>query len=279
VSFDPNARLDPSQVERRGRGGIGGPVVVSGGIGLIILIASLVLGVDPSELIDVTQQQPPVASAPSAPECQSGADANTRSDCEVVGFVNSVQKYWGDEFDRRGAHYRQANTVIFSGSVQAACGSASAAMGPFYCPDDEKVYLDITFFNDLRTKFGARGGPFAVGYVIAHEYGHHVQNLLGRLRPGPGNRASVRTELQADCLAGVWAKNASSTGYLKPPTDSDIASALDAAAAVGDDRIQQETQGRVTRESWTHGSSEQRQFWFKVGYSSGNLDRCDTSGV
>lgn len=282
MTFKPDAQLDPSQVEdRRGRGGAGGPVMVGGGaVGLIVLIAALLLGVDPTGLIDTTSQ-PPIEGAQSQTlqECRTGADANKRADCRVVGFVDSVQKYWDDEFNRRAATYSPATTVIFTGSVQAACGTASGAMGPFYCPSDQKVYLDLSFFDDLEKNFGAKGGPFAVGYVIAHEYGHHVQHSLGLLNSGSSARGSVRVELQADCFAGVWAKNAAATGYLQPPTDAEIAQALDAAAAVGDDRIQQQTQGRVTPETWTHGSSEQRQFWFKAGYTSGNMDRCDTSGV
>ncbi len=280
MTFKPDAQLDPSQVEdRRGRGGAGGPVIAGGGaVGLIILIAALLLGVDPTGLID-TSTQPPIEGAQSVQECRTGADANKRADCRVVGFVDSVQKYWDDEFNRRAATYSPATTVIFTGYVEAACGTASGAQGPFYCPTDQKVYLDLSFFDELESRFGAKGGPFAVGYVIAHEYGHHVQDKLGLLNSGSSARASVRVELQADCLAGVWAKNAANTGYLQPPTDAEIAQALDAAAAVGDDRIQQQTQGRVTPESWTHGSSEQRQFWFKAGYTSGNMDRCDTSGV
>lgn len=280
MTFKPDAQLDPSQVEdRRGRGGAGGPVIAGGGaVGLVILIAALLLGVDPTGLID-TSTQPPIEGAQSVQECRTGADANKRADCRVVGFVDSVQKYWDDEFNRRASTYSPATTVIFTGYVEAACGTASGAQGPFYCPTDQKVYLDLSFFDELESRFGAKGGPFAVGYVIAHEYGHHVQDELGLLNSGSSARASVRVELQADCLAGVWAKNAANTGYLQPPTDAEIAQALDAAAAVGDDRIQQQTQGRVTPESWTHGSSEQRQFWFKAGYTSGNMDRCDTSGV
>lgn len=282
MTFKPDAQLDPSQVEdRRGRGGgAGGPVIVGGGgLGIIILIAALLLGVDPSGLID-TSYQPPIEGAPQqVQECRTGADANKRADCRVVGFVDSVQKYWNDEFTRRGSTYAPATTVIFTGQVQAACGTASAAHGPFYCPLDQKVYLDLSFFDQLESQFGAKGGPFAVGYVIAHEYGHHIQNQLNLLDQRSSARASVRVELQADCLAGVWAKNAADTGYLVKPTDAEIAQALDAAAAVGDDRIQQQTQGEVTPETWTHGSSEQRQFWFKAGYTSGNMDRCDTSGV
>ena len=284
VTFRPDAKLDPSQVEdRRGRGGgfgAGGPVIAGGGgIGIIILIASLLLGFDPSALLETTQYQAPIEGPQAVQECRTGADANRRADCRVVGFVDSIQKYWTDEFNRRGSAYTPARTVIFSQYVQAACGAASAAQGPFYCPTDQKVYLDLTFFDQLERQFGAKGGPFAVGYVIAHEYGHHIQNQLDLLNSRSSARASVRVELQADCLAGVWAKNAADTGYLVAPSEAEIAQALDAAAAVGDDRIQQQTQGQVTPETWTHGSSEQRMFWFKAGYTSGNMDRCDTSSV
>ena len=282
MPFNPDAKLDPSQVEdRRGSGSAaGGPIMVGGGaVGIIILIAALLLGIDPTGLIDTSYQQPPIEGVQSVQECRTGADANKREDCRVVGFVDSVQKYWSDEFTRRGSTYSPATTVIFTGYAEAACGTASAATGPFYCPNDQKVYLDISFFDELQSRFGAKGGLFADGYVIAHEYGHHVQDELGLLQESSSNRASVRVELQADCFAGVWAKHAADTGYLQAPTDGEVAQALDAAAAVGDDRIQQQTQGKVTPESWTHGSSEQRQFWFKAGYTSGDMDRCDTSSV
>jgi predicted metalloprotease len=286
VTFRGNAPLDPSQVEdQRGRGGglgggLGGPVVVGGGgIGLVILIISLLLGVNPLSGYSGTASAP-VDGAPSVQDCQTGADANKRDDCRIVGFVDSIQKYWTDEFARRGDAYLPAKTVLFTGATQGACGMAQTAMGPFYCPDDEKVYLDISFFQELTQRFGAKGGPFAEGYVVAHEYGHHVQNQLGTLSSSQsGNAASVRIELQADCLAGVWARHAADTGYLVAPTDAEIAQALDAAASVGDDRIQQETQGRVQPEKWTHGSAAQRQQWFKTGYQTGDLDGCDTSRV
>src|SRR5512138_560047 len=291
MSFNKNSRLDPSQVEdRRGRGGAGPTLVVGGGVvGLIITIVIMLLGgnVGGSSIPD-TGQGIPATQAPGGindlqTQCQTGADANNREDCRIVGYVNSIQSYWSDEFARRGSQYTIADTVLFTDSTDAACGTASAAMGPFYCPLDQKVYLDLDFFNELQTRFGAQGGSFAEGYVLAHEYGHHVQNLAGLLSnssnaTGPQSE-SVQTELQADCLAGVWMNHASSTGFLTQVTDADIAQALDAAAAVGDDRIQRETQGYVSPETWTHGSSEQRTAALKDGLQSGDISTCNTPGT
>ena len=290
MPFNDRSRLDTSQVEdRRGRG-VGTTVAVGGGgIGLVIFLVAMLLGVNPGDLANITGQDQSATSVNASEitnleaECQTGADANTRQDCRIVGFVNSIQSYWADEFARRGSQYTTANTVLFTGSTEAACGSASSAMGPFYCPNDQKVYLDLDFFNELQTRFGAQGGSFAEAYVLAHEYGHHVQNLLGGLSnnsnaTGPES-ASVQTELQADCLAGVWAFHATDTGYLTQVTDQDIAQSLDAAAAVGDDRIQRETQGYVSPESWTHGSSEQRQLALKDGLKSGDMTTCETPGT
>lgn len=281
MTFRDNARLDPSQVEDRR--GAGGPLLIGGGgIGIVILIASLLLGVDPTGLLQAVDTATQVENGPPPNECQTGADANTREDCRIVGFVGSVQTYWEGEFSNRGQTYVSAKTVLYSDATSSACGTATTAVGPFYCPEDEKVYLDLAFFQDLTTKFGAQGGSLAEGYVIAHEYGHRVQHLLGQLGQSSQTGAqsqSVRVELQADCYAGVWVKHAADTGALVQPTQAEVAQAIDAAGSVGDDRIQQQTQGRVTPDSFTHGTSAQRQKWFQTGYTTGDPARCDTSGA
>jgi predicted metalloprotease len=260
-----------------------------GGLGLVILVIALLLGGNPNDLLVIigTDQY---ASDQNTSEisdlqtvCQTGADANTREYCRVVGIVNSIQDYWSTEFSKQGAQYTPAQTVLFSGSTDGACGYASAAIGPFYCPSDQMVYLDLSFFEELKARFGAQGGLFAEAYVLAHEYGHHIQDLLGLLdqssasSTGPQSM-SVFTELQADCLAGVWVSNAAATGYLTTPTSEEVAQALDAAASVGDDRIQRETQGYVSPESWTHGSSEQRQAALQDGMQTGDINTCETPG-
>ena len=269
-----DAELDPTQV--RDRRGMGRGLAVGGGLGgILALLLVMFLGGDPSQL---GLNGETVGNNPQSDlnqECQTGADAATRDDCRIVGYVNSIQTYWSGVVEG----YRLAPTTFFEGGVSTACGAASSAVGPFYCPPDEGIYIDLGFFEQLESRLGA-GGPFAEAYILAHEYGHHVQNLTGTLNPGGGGAGeesiAVRTELQADCYAGIWANHAVATGFLEPITPEQIAQAMDAAEAVGDDRIQEQTTGQVNPETWTHGSSEQRQAWFRTGLETGDPLACDT---
>ncbi len=276
MRFRRGARLDASQVSDRRRAG-GAPLAVGAGgglIGLVFLLVQVLAGGSGGSGLALGGEEP--ATDLSA-ECQTGEDAAQSEDCRILAVVNSVQESWTGRLDG----YREADTVFFSGGVQTGCGQASSAVGPFYCPLDATVYIDLDFYDDLRSRFGATGGPFAEAYVIAHEYGHHVENLRGVLErsrdgsTGPESSA-VRVELMADCLAGMWAEDAERTDVIEDLTEADIRDGLDAAAAVGDDRIQESVQGRVDPESWTHGSAEQRQRWFMVGYREASLDACDT---
>jgi predicted metalloprotease len=290
VKFRRRARLDPSQVQdRRGAGGGRGGTLALGGGGLgvagviLVLILALTGGGDSAlgPLGDLDNldgvSAGPGSSSDLASECRTGADAQGSQDCRILADVNSIQQYWKGAL--RG--YEVVPTVFYSDFTQTGCGGASSEVGPFYCPADQRVYIDLGFFEDLKTDFGARGGPFAEAYVLAHEYGHHVQDQVGTLdragsdQQGPES-GSVRVELQADCFAGVWAAHAVDTGFLSQVSRNDIAQALDAAAAVGDDRIQKAAQGAVNPESWTHGSSAERQRWFETGYDTGSPNQCDT---
>jgi uncharacterized protein len=295
VRFRKDVDLDPSQIEdARGRSGpisglpIPGVAAGGGGLGLILLIGYVLLSSlsgggglsGPLENLDdrTAGGQPPGAVVD---ECRKGADANAREDCRIVADVNSIQRYWVQWFQGKGRRYEPAKTFFFTGSVETGCGAASSDVGPFYCPVDKKVYIDLEFFDELKSRFGAQGGPLAEAYVLAHEYGHHVQDLTGVLdklsRDRTGAQSdSVRSELQADCYAGVWTNHAVETGFITDLTEADVADALDAAAAVGDDRIQAETQGQVHPETWTHGSSAQRRQWFTTGRRAGDPASCDT---
>ena len=290
MRFRRGARLDTGQVtDVRGRSfGTGGLALGGGGLGAVGLLVFLLFtllsgGGGLGQLAPLDDQQVGVGDKPGevSEACRSGEDANQRQDCRIVGVVNSVQRFWGGVFQRSGRQYQNVDTVFFTDQVQTGCGAASSQVGPFYCPRDRLVYIDLGFFDDLQSRFGAADSPFVEAYVIAHEYGHHVQNQLGVLdrigndTQGPESRA-VRAELQADCYAGVWAAHAVETGLIEELTQADINDGLDAASAIGDDRIQERTQGQVTPETWTHGSSEQRRRWFSRGYEQGRPAACDT---
>ncbi|MBN2257231.1 MAG: neutral zinc metallopeptidase [Anaerolineaceae bacterium] len=291
MPFNEKARLDPSQVQDRRGMRTGTKVAVGGGgLSLLVVLFALLMGVNPGDLLNTADStsltyDPYIGEISDlAAECQTGADANTRQDCAIVGYVNSIQAYWSDVFADQGIQYIPAQTVLFSGATDAACGYAYGAMGPFYCTIDQKVYLDLSFFDSMQARFGTGGGEFARAYVVSHEYGHHIQDLLGILETTTGYESqgpqsmSVYTELQADCLAGVWISHAVETGYLSQVTDQEITQALEAAAAVGDDRIQRQTQGYVVPETWTHGSSEQRYYALLDGIQTGDPNTCETPG-
>ncbi len=262
------------------RGTPGGPMVITGGLGtLVIVLVSLYLGIDPTALLQ--QVGGPQGPMPGAPAPDIEGQRETRDFVAVV--LADTEDVWSDLFRQMDRQYEQPRLVLFNGEVQSACGNASAAMGPFYCPRDHKVYLDLTFFDELRTRFRAPGN-FAQAYVVAHEIGHHVQNQLGtmekmealkaRLGPRSANELSVRLELQADFLAGVWAHHAQRMKNIIEPGDIDAA--LQAATAIGDDRLQRQSQGYIVPDSFTHGTSEQRARWFRKGFETGDISAGDT---
>jgi uncharacterized protein len=294
MRFDDDSQLDTSQVQdTRGRGGFprSGGVAIGGGAGILGVVVFILLqllggGTSSGVLPGIDQVQGSDSNLKE--ECKTGADANAKQDCRVVAVVNSVQEFWAAEFQRRNAQYQLAPTQLFSGATQTGCGAASADVGPFYCPPDRTVYIDLSFYQELQTKFGAKGGPFAQAYVLAHEYGHHVQDLAGTMDKVGGSRSgaqsgSVRLELQADCYAGLWANHATTEPgpdggdpLVERITDEDIADGLNAAAAIGDDTLQEKFQGQINPDSFTHGTSAQRQKWFETGYRTGDLAQCDT---
>ncbi len=289
MTFNEGMRIDTSTTSSSGGGrGPGRGIAVGGGLGgLVIVVVALLLGVDPSSVMSQQQMDTQGVEAPGfdLSQCKTGADANTIVQCRVVATGNSLDGVWADLMPG----YTRPHVRLFTGGVDTGgCGFADSAVGPFYCPGDKTAYFDVSFFDVLQSQFGSSGGPLAQEYVVAHEFGHHVQNLqgvLGRAQQDPTGPTGggVRTELQADCYAGVWAHYAAITKqegtdvpFLKKLTDNDIADALSAAEAVGDDRIQEAATGRVSPESWTHGSSAQRQKWFTTGYQSGDPAQCDT---
>lgn len=273
-------RLDQEQEsqnieDRRGFGMSRG--VVGGGIGTIaIVLIGLFFGIDPSVILQGTQQVNVPQNEP--PQTGQGGGQDEMRDF-VARVLGSTERTWSEIFQAGGRTYEKPTLVLFSGAVQSACGFAQAAAGPFYCPPDRKVYIDLSFYRDLRERFKAPG-DFAQAYVIAHEVGHHVQNLLGIMKKTSGARGnsshatSVRVELQADCLAGIWANYANRERHILE--QGDVEEGLNAAAQIGDDRLQMRSQGYVVPESFTHGSSEQRVRWFRRGIESGDLKQCDT---
>jgi uncharacterized protein len=292
VRFRKGAKLDPGQVtDVRGRrmSGTGGLAIGGGGIGIAVLVIYLLVsalsggGGLGGQLGPLDNQRVGEGSTPSqlAEHCKTGEDANQRQDCRIVGVVNSVQDFWDEVFTRSGGQYQYVDTVFFTDQVNTACGTASSQVGPFYCPGDKLVYIDLGFFDELQSQLGAKDTPFVEAYVLAHEYGHHVQDQLGVLdrigndTQGPESGA-VRSELQADCYAGVWAAHAVETKLIDELPQQDINDGLDAAAAIGDDRIQEKTQGQMSPETFTHGTSEQRRRWFSRGYETGKPAACDT---
>ena len=284
MTFRRDVDLDPGRVQDvRGRRVRGGGIALGGGLGTIVIIALILLtGGNLGDILGGLGAAPaegPVGSQ-LINECESGEQANERQDCRIVGVILSLDEYWADAFPAAGGdEFAEPGVVIFSDGVNTECGAATSAVGPFYCPLDQTIYIDLGFYQQLESQFGAQGGPFAEMYVMAHEYGHHIQNLLGLLEAGrdPGAEGgAVRTELQADCFAGVWGANAVETGFLEPLTREEINQALDAAAVIGDDRIQEKMQGEVDPHTWTHGSAEQRQEWFTNGLEGGSVDACNT---
>ncbi|WP_422391765.1 neutral zinc metallopeptidase [Arthrobacter sp. N1] len=291
MSFNDRTHLDPSRVsDRRGRGR---GVAVGGGVGGgLLLILSLIFGpgvVDQLGLQDGTSTAGPGDDGGGAiSECVSGVEANERLDCRILATAESLDSFWLPYLDQYGVAYTQPGVALFTDRTDTGCGTATSAVGPFYCPVDEQTYYDTAFFDELVTQFGASSGPLAQEYVVAHEFGHHVQNLIGTLGaagqdPQGEESGGVRVELQADCLAGMWAAHAttvedpeSGQPFLLPFSTTDLQDALSAAASVGDDRIQEAATGRVDPEGWTHGSSAQRQAWFSQGYETGDLRSCDT---
>ncbi|UOT07370.1 neutral zinc metallopeptidase [Rhodococcus opacus] len=295
MTFNEGARMDSGRVSvgGGGGGGLGGKFAMGGGAGgLIVLVLALLLGGDPGSLLgglSGTTDSAGQNSGAGLAGCETGADANRDVNCRVVFTAGSLDSVWQQELaPQTGTAYVPPEVVLFSGSVDTGCGNATSEVGPFYCPADSTAYFDTSFFQLLVDRFGSSGGPLAQEYVVAHEFGHHLQNQLGDIGraqadPRGADSAAVRTELQADCYAGVWAHYADTLPgpdggppFLNPLTDTDIDDALSAASSVGDDRIQQSAGARVNPEGWTHGSSEQRQKWFATGYRTGQVQACDT---
>ncbi|WIJ44960.1 KPN_02809 family neutral zinc metallopeptidase [Curtobacterium citreum] len=291
MTFNDDSRLSGGKVQRRGRGAaIGGGAVGIGAI--VVFLVAQFTGVDLTPFLGgdgTTQIQQQGDTVDAASRCRTGRDANLDVECRMEGAAESLDAYWIQESRDLGTDYTTPGFVLFDGSTGTGCGQASAATGPFYCPPDRSIYLDTAFYDDLQSRYGSSGGPLAQMYVVAHEWGHHVQQLQGTFaatdRSGTGaSSGSVRVELQADCYAGAWVgaaattKDADGQTFFEPITSDQIRDALSAASAVGDDSIQERATGSVDPDSFTHGSSAQRQAWFTRGYEQG-ATRCDTFSV
>ncbi|WP_127819280.1 KPN_02809 family neutral zinc metallopeptidase [Microbacterium sp. CPCC 204701] len=284
MTFNPNANVGGNRARRRGAGA----AVAGGGIAgigaLAVILFQLFTGTDISGLVP-SVPQPGGGAESEIEQCETGADANTRDDCRLAAGSGVLDEYWVGQVQG----YRAPELIVVDGQTPTQCGTASNRTGPFYCPPEETVYVDPTFFALMRERFGASAGELAQLYVLAHEYGHHVQYITGIMEQHPSNGTGpdsngVRMELQADCFAGAWVgslpeqRDENGVPYFDPVTPQQIADALHAAGTVGDDHIQQQSGGVVNPESWTHGSSEQRQGWFQAGYQNG-LSECDTFAV
>jgi uncharacterized protein len=284
MTFNDDADIRGGRVSRRGRNA----AIGAGGGGLVVialLIIGPLLGVDLSGLAPMLGGDGGGQQVEETPldECLTGEDANENVDCRMQGAATSLDLYWETQVDG----YVAPALTLFDGSVQTGCGNATSAVGPFYCPPDQRVYIDTAFYGQLQSQFGASGGPLAQMYIVAHEWGHHIQNIVGtmdglNLQDSGPTSDGVRLELQADCYAGAWVaaasdvEDSSGIALLKEPTDAEITDALNAANVVGDDYIQENLgDGNVNPETWTHGSSEQRQAWFRTGYTQG-VGACDT---
>jgi predicted metalloprotease len=282
VKYNDQAQLDPSQMGGGGGRSHTGKIALGGGGGLLVLVLALLFGLNPGDLLgsgqDPTQ---PGGSSTQFAQCRNGSDVRKNRDCRFVAYTNSIQDYWSSAVD----NYQKIQVDTFTGSISTACGQATSAVGPFYCSGDTTVYLDLGFFDQLTGDLGAKGGDAAEAYVLAHEFGHHIQDLTGTMRSvqSQGQQTgaksgSVRLELQADCYAGVWFKHATSDpdGPIAEVSSDDLDRAVDAAAAVGDDRIQKKMRGQVSPETFTHGTAAQRQKWLGQGFNTGDPERCNT---
>lgn len=294
MTFSSGGQFEGGRVQTGGggRGLSGGGMAVGGGLGGLVLVALFIFlqGGSADDVVQaVTGGQPVQQVAGSIGDC-TAEEANTSRDCRLSATVQALDAYWEPMMNNRGAVFVAPQVVSFSGTTSTACGNATSAVGPFYCPADETIYIDLSFYDLLSSEFGAQDGPLAEEYITAHEYGHHIQNLLGTMsQVGQDTGAasgSVRLELQADCYAGMWAGQAATTvdpdtgvTFLDPITADQLADAQAAAQGVGDDRIQQNAGVGVNPDTWTHGSAQQRAYWFMVGYQKGTIPACDTFAV